>query len=224
MRWAMFRALALLVVLLTIVPVLCLRWLAPPVSSFMLHHRWSRSSDNMLHYRWVDWEKISPEVFLSVVAAEDQSFPTHRGFDFKSMRKAWQEYRSGIRTRGASGITQQVAKNLFLWPKKSLVRKGLEAYFTILLEALWPKRRIIEVYVNIAEFGPGVFGVGAASEIYFSKSPDRLTMEEAALLAAVLPNPRRLHIDRPSGYVCGRVAWIIHQMQQLGGAAYIRDL
>ncbi|HEX8777961.1 MAG TPA: transglycosylase domain-containing protein, partial [Rhodanobacter sp.] len=129
----------------------------------------------------------------------------------------------GARLRGASTISQQTAKNLFLWNGRSFVRKGLEAYFTVLLELTWPKRRILEVYMNIAELGDGIYGVGAASAIYFHETPARLTPEQAARLAAVLPSPRRLHADRPSAYVLRRATWIERQMRQLGGPAYIGD-
>lgn len=126
--------------------------------------------------------------------------------------------------RGASTISQQVAKNLFLWPGRSMVRKGLEAYFTVLIELFWSKRRILEVYLNVAEFGPDLFGVAVASQAFFGKPSAQLTMPEAALLAAVLPNPWQYHVQRPSAYVIRRRAWILRQMQQLGGPQYLRDL
>jgi monofunctional glycosyltransferase len=133
-----------------------------------------------------------------------------------------QDAERGRRLRGASTISQQVAKNVFLWPGRSFVRKGLEAYFTVLVEALWPKRRILEVYLNVAEFGDGLFGVEAASQRYFGKSAARLSPDEAALLAAVLPNPHRMRAGRPTPYVQERRDWILRQMDQLGGTAYIK--
>ena len=154
------------------------------------------------------------------MAAEDQKFPVHWGFDPHSIAEAWEERRKGERIRGASTITQQVAKNLFLWPGKSFVRKGIEAYFTVLIETIWPKRRILEVYLNIAEFGRGVFGIAAASETFYKKTPDRLTRTQSALLAAALPNPRRLRIDRPSPYMRARAGWILNQMNQLNRPAF----
>jgi monofunctional glycosyltransferase len=146
----------------------------------------------------------------------------HRGFDVESIEKAIDAHERGQRLRGASTISQQVAKNLFLWSGRSYVRKGLEAYFTVLLEFTWSKRRILEVYLNIVELGDGVFGVEAASERYFHKPASRLSTDEAALLAAVLPNPIVLHAGRPSAYVEERRAWIVQQMEQLGGSAYIK--
>jgi monofunctional biosynthetic peptidoglycan transglycosylase len=167
---------------------------------------------------------ISPHLKLAVVAAEDQNFPRHFGFDVSAMLDAWQAHQDGKRLRGASTISQQVAKNLFLWPGRSLLRKTIEAYVTFLIELLWPKRRILEVYLNIAEFGRGRFGVAAASRLFFGKSPHNLTAQDAAILAAVLPNPLQYRVDRPSAYVARRQRWILRQMQQLGGTAYLDDL
>jgi monofunctional glycosyltransferase len=177
-----------------------------------------------LHYRWVDWNRIAGPMKVAVIASEDQTFPDHRGFDFKSIDKALEERERGRRVRGASTISQQVAKNLFLWSGRSWIRKGLEAYFTLLIETLWPKQRILEVYLNIAQFGRGVYGVGAASELYFRKPAARLTAHDAALLAAVLPNPVRLRASAPSRYVRSRQEWIMAQMRRLGGTALLRKL
>ncbi len=168
------------------------------------------SSDRKpLNPRWTDWERISPHVAVAVIAAEDQRFLDHAGFDLDSLRDAWQEAQRGGSLRGASTISQQVSKNLFLWPGRSFVRKGLEAYFTVALEFLWSKRRILEVYLNFVEFSEGVFGISAASEWF---APAAITEEEAALLAAVLPNPSILRVDRPSVYVRERQSWIREQM------------
>jgi monofunctional glycosyltransferase len=177
--------------------------------------------DFQLHQHWVPWKRISPWVPLAMVAGEDQKFPYHHGFDFDSIQDAMDAADDGKRLRGASTISQQTAKNLFLWNGRSFVRKGLEAYFTVLIELTWPKQRILEVYVNIAELGNGIYGVGAASEAYFHASPAELGPAQAARLAAVLPNPIRLHADRPSVYVQGRANWIQQQMNHLGGPAYI---
>lgn len=215
-------------VVLSVVLVLCLRWVAPPTSAFMvgshLAQLLSSDSRSRIRYQWVDWEAISPQLPLAVVAAEDQKFPRHAGFDFDSIGKALERNRQGGRLRGASTISQQVAKNLFLWPGRSYVRKGLEAYFTVLLECLWPKKRILEVYVNIAEFGDGIYGVHAAAESVFGKKPAELTNWDAALLAAVLPNPKVLKARKPSAYVKERRRWIATQMRQLNGTEYLRDL
>lgn len=157
---------------------------------------------------------ISGALALCVVASEDQKFPEHGGFDYESIRRAAREARH--KPRGASTLTQQVAKNLYLWPGRSLVRKGLEAYLTVFIEALWPKRRILEVYLNVAEFGPGIFGAEAASRRFFSKPARDLTFREAALLAAVLPNPKRMSVADPSEYVRGRAKEIEAAAHQLG--------
>ena len=177
----------------------------------------------VIRYRWVEWGSISSDMRLAVIAAEDQNFPHHWGFDVESIMDALQKKGKQRRLRGASTITQQVARNLFLWPGRSYVRKGLEAYFTVLLELLWPKSRILEVYLNVVEFGDGTYGVSAAARTFFAKRPAELTRQEAALLAAVLPNPHRFDVRRPSAYVQERVRWIEEQMAQLG-PAYLRDL
>ncbi len=193
-------------------PVLTLRWVAPPTTAFMLLDPDARAD---LDYEWVDWADIGSSLPLAVIASEDQKFPYHFGFDIESIRDAIDDSQNGRRLRGASTISQQVAKNLFLWNGRSFVRKGIEAYFTVLIEVTWPKQRILEVYVNVAEFGPGVFGVGAASRRFFAVSPSTMGDAQAALLAAVLPNPKRLRADQPSAYVRERQRWILGQMRRL---------
>ena len=218
LKW--IATVVLVFVLLTAVPVLALRWIDPPTSAFMLTDR----SERPLRYQWVDMENISPHAAIAVVAAEDQLFPHHWGFDFNSIREAVEANGRRTRIRGASTISQQVAKNLFLWRDRTWLRKGVEAWFTVLLEALWPKQRILEVYLNIAEFGRGIYGVEAASRHFYGKPASRLNAHEAALLAAVLPNPRRFRVDRPSAYVLSRQDWILDQMRGLGGASYLDGL
>jgi monofunctional biosynthetic peptidoglycan transglycosylase len=161
---------------------------------------------------------------VAVIAAEDQNFPDHFGFDWKAIEKAVAHNERSRKKRGASTVSQQTAKNLFLWESRSWVRKGFEVYFTLLLEATWSKRRILEVYLNIVEFGDGVYGVEAASNKYFGKHAKALTQSEAALLAAVLPSPLRLRADAPSSYVRGRQDWILNQMRMLGGAQVVKAL
>ncbi|WP_373963064.1 monofunctional biosynthetic peptidoglycan transglycosylase [Kosakonia sacchari] len=174
------------------------------------------------HSDWVGMDDISPWMALAVVAAEDQRFPEHWGLDFSAIEKALSHNeRHENRIRGASTISQQTVKNLLLWDGKSWVRKGLEAGLTLGMEAVWTKRRILTVYLNIAEFGDGVFGVEEASQRYFHKPASRLSMSEAALLAAVLPNPISFQAAAPSGYVRSRQAWILRQMRQLGGEAFL---
>ncbi len=214
-------------VILTVVPVFLLRWVPPPTSAFMLERRIAglvSGHGGPNRYRWVSWEAISPSMRLAVVAAEDQKFPYHWGFDVGAIATAAERNERRRRPRGASTLTQQVAKNLFLWSGPSYLRKGLEAYFTVLLELLWPKRRILEVYLNVAEFGEATYGVGAAAETFFGTSSARLSGHEAATLAAVLPNPRRFRAGTPSPYVLERARWIEAQMERLGGPTYLRSL
>lgn len=208
--------------------VLLLRWVEPPATAFMLEARWQAFAAGDGAYRqrydWVDLEAISPQAAMAVIAAEDQQFPFHAGFDFKSIREAVRHNAHSRRTRGASTISQQVAKNMFLWSGRSYLRKGIEASLTVLIEWLWPKERILEMYLNIAQFGPGIYGVEAAAQRYFHKPARRLRRDEAALLAAVLPNPVRFRVEAPSAYVRSRQAWIMGQMADLGGTAYLEEL
>lgn len=226
LRWA---ALVLVLwVVLTALPVLSMRWVNPFTSAFMLSARLealaAKDPTYQTRYEWMDLDKMSPHAAMAVIAAEDQRFASHFGFDFKSIQEAMRHNSRGKRIRGASTISQQVAKNLFLWSGRSYFRKGLEAWFTVLIEALWPKKRILEVYLNIAEFGPGTYGVEAASRRYFSRSAAKLTREQAALLAAVLPNPLRFRVDQPTPYVFARRDWILGQMRGLGSTAYLERL
>ena len=172
-----------------------------------------------LEYTWVDREQISWNAARAVMASEDQRFTEHQGIDFVQLDKALAEYRDGDDLRGASTITQQVAKNVFLWQSRSFVRKALEAYFAVLIEMCWTKERILEVYLNVAEFGPGVFGAEAASRRFFGKAARQLSAHEAALLAAVLPSPKRMSAAQPSAYVNGRAAEIERSVRALGGSS-----
>jgi monofunctional glycosyltransferase len=207
-------------IVFSIVVVLALRWIDPPITAFMIGDRVQAWLDDEPNYRlrhdWVEWSQISAQMRLAVVASEDQTFATHHGFDFKSINEALEDRESGKRVRGASTISQQVAKNLFLWSGKNFIRKGLEAWFTVLIEAMWSKQRILEVHLNVAQFGRHLFGVAGAAGTYFHKPAAKLTADEAALLAAVLPNPIRLKADKPSRYVRSRQEWIKNQMEQLG--------
>ena len=218
--WA--RASCLGVVLAIGLPVLIVlpwRWLEPPESAFMMLAR-AQGAD--IDQRWVSWEAISPHLPIAVVAAEDQKFPEHRAFDTESIRSALEK--EGSKGRGASTISQQVVKNLYLWPGRSMTRKGIEAYLTLFLELLWPKQRILEVYLNVAEFGPGIFGAEAAAQAFFGKPASRLSAREAALMATVLPSPKRMSPSRPSSYVEERADWILGQMEQLGGPSYLKGM
>lgn len=199
-------------VLLSAGAVAALRWVPPPTTTFMLL---DSSGRRPLEYRWVNAAQISASLPYAVIAAEDQTFPDHFGFDLESIRDAIDAHGGGERLRGASTITQQVAKNLFLWSGRSFVRKGLEAYFTLLLELFLSKDRILEIYLNVAEFGPGIYGVEAAGDAYFAKAAARISDAEAALLAAVLPAPKSYSVGRPSGYLRERQRWILTQMRRL---------
>jgi monofunctional biosynthetic peptidoglycan transglycosylase len=194
------------------------RWLPVPLTSFMIQ------DDGPTVHDWVAWPEISRQAAVAVIASEDQHFLEHSGFDFEAIDKAWTAAKRGRRLRGASTISQQVAKNLFLWPGQSWLRKGFEAWFTLWIEWLWPKQRILEVYLNSAEFGRGIWGVEAASQHFFHKPAARLNRNEAALLAAVLPNPKRFRVDHPSPYVQQRQAWILRQMSMLGGTRMLENL
>ncbi|WP_407731679.1 monofunctional biosynthetic peptidoglycan transglycosylase [Pseudocitrobacter faecalis] len=197
-----------------------------PFSAVMVERQLSAWLSGDFHYvahsDWVSMDEISPWMGLAVIAAEDQKFPEHWGFDVQAIEKALSHNeRNENRIRGASTLSQQTTKNLLLWDGRSWLRKGLEAGLTVGIETVWSKKRILTVYLNIAEFGEGIFGVEAAAQRYFHKSASRLTMSEAALLAAVLPNPIRFKADAPSGYVRSRQAWIMRQMRQLGGESFM---
>ena len=219
--------LALVALALPILVVLALRWLDPPTSAFILARQWEQLRGGRaaaIHHRWVDFDRISPHLAVAVIAAEDQRFPDHFGFDLAAIHRALAHNARGRTVRGASTISQQTAKNLFLWSGRSYLRKGLEAGLTLGLEMLWPKRRILEVYLNLAEFGDGVFGARAAAERIFHTSPDRLSRQQAALLASVLPDPGDLDAGRPSAHVRQKARWVRAQMDRLGGARLLDRL
>ena len=221
-------SIVLLLVVLSAGSVVMLRWVNPPYSAFMAEAQiaaWaSRDSSYVSRHSWVDLNRISPNLPLAVVASEDQKFPEHWGFDVESIEKAYALNQHSHRVRGASTISQQVAKNLFLWSGRSYFRKGLEAYFTLLIEGCWPKRRILEIYLNIAEFGHGTYGAEAAAQRFFRKSAARLSRGDAAVLAAVLPNPAHFSAAAPSHYVQQRRDWILGQMQALGGSEMLDEI
>ncbi|TVO76990.1 monofunctional biosynthetic peptidoglycan transglycosylase [Sedimenticola selenatireducens] len=217
-RWIFLSVLS--AVLLSVLAVLPWRWIAPPSSAFMLAEYWQ--TDRAIDYRWTPLEQISPQLAIAVVASEDQTFPEHHGFDLDSIMDALSSKRT--RTRGASTISQQVAKNMYLWGGRSYLRKGVEAYLTLLIESLWPKRRILEVYLNVAEFAPGVYGAEAASQRLFGKPASQLTLTDSSLLAAVLPNPKRMRATPPSDYVSKRAQDIRQEVRQLGGHNYLTFL
>jgi monofunctional biosynthetic peptidoglycan transglycosylase len=201
----------------TAAPVLLLASWAPPTTAFMIASRFADPATgkpcDAVEYEWLDFDAISPNLGLAAIVAEDQRFFEHRGFDVNAIHQALADHSEGSRLRGASTISQQVAKNLFLWPSRSLIRKSLEAWFTTWIELTWPKRRILEVYLNVAQFGPCVFGAGAASRHYFDVDALALEPDQAALLAAVLPGPRRLRVADPGPYARQRSTEIGEMMK-----------
>jgi monofunctional biosynthetic peptidoglycan transglycosylase len=221
-RWT-FRAVLVIAAFFAsgVALTLPLRWFDPVTTAFMLQDDSGR--DPLLH-DWQDWDQLGAAPALAVVAAEDQRFADHFGLDIDSIRDSIEAAQDGEALRGASTISQQLAKNLYLWPGRSFVRKGLEAWFTLLLEISLSKTRILEIYLNVAEFGPGIYGVAAASRHYFGKPPAHLQDAEAALLAAVLPNPGSLRVDEPSSYVRERQSWILGHMQRLRREGWITTL
>lgn len=198
-------------VIVTFAYTLLLRWVNPPTTILQL---WQGKEGE--HF-WVPLDELGYDLPTAVIASEDQKFLKHRGFDFDAIRVAYAKNKEGNKIAGGSTISQQTAKNVFLWPSRSWVRKGLEAYFTVLIELLWPKERIMEVYLNVIEMGPQCFGAGAAAKRYFNTSPDQLTSNQAARIAAVLPHPRRSNPGQPTTYLLKRAATIEKQMRNLGG-------
>jgi monofunctional biosynthetic peptidoglycan transglycosylase len=217
LRWGLW--LLALCGLVTVGPVLLFRFVDPPTTAFMLQRRMEASENNekgfVLRQQWVPRSRISMNVQRALIAAEDQKFPEHFGFDVQAIEDAVEDHLEGKSTRGASTLTQQVAKNLFLWPGKSFVRKALEAYFTVLLEVFWSKARILEVHLNIAEYGNGVYGVEEASRLYLGKAAASLSPEEAALLVVVLPSPKTRKVTAPTPKVRQRSQWVLAQMEHV---------
>ncbi|CAM3923013.1 monofunctional biosynthetic peptidoglycan transglycosylase [Vreelandella rituensis] len=214
-------------VLVSVVLVVLFRVVPPPGSMVMVERKiqsWVHSEPIDIKREWRYWEAMSENAKLAVIAAEDQRFPQHHGFDLVELKRAWEASRDGARLRGASTLSQQTAKNVFLWSGRSWLRKGLEAWFTLLIETFWSKQRILEVYLNVAEWDNAVFGLEAAAQHYFGVSADALNERQASLLAAILPSPRTRNAARPNDQVERRSQWIRQQMRNLGGAAYLERL
>lgn len=211
--------------LFLVLTLLMLRWINPPFTSFTLQENWEELGQPRysLRVHWVEWDRLPDHLKWAVIASEDQRFWEHHGLDLEAIGSALEEQTERGKVRGASTITQQVAKNLFLWPARSWFRKGIEAGLALLIELLWPKERILEVYLNCAEFGPGLFGVGRATEVYFGTVPEKLEPDASARLAAVLPSPKRMRVEPPSSYTRERSRWILRQMQQLSGVSYLPE-
>lgn len=203
--------------------ILALRWVNPPFTAFTLQVDRDRTEHETINLRenWISESEIPDHLKLAVIASEDQRFYEHWGLDLAAIDKALEEKEKEGRIRGASTITQQVAKNLFLWPAQSYFRKGIEAAIAVLIELFWTKERILEVYLNIAEFGPGMFGVNTASEYYYGKSGSWLDPIESARMVTVLPNPKLIEPEPPSEYVLNRSQWILRNMEQLSGYSYL---
>lgn len=201
--------------ILSVVWVLLFKWLPVPFTPLMAIRYFENPQEEFRH-EWISFDEISPNLKIAVIASEDQNFLKHRGFDLDAIEKAIEENKKGKRVRGASTISQQTAKNVFLWPNRSWLRKGLETYFTFLIEVLWTKQRILEVYLNSIEMGKGVYGAEAAAQYWFRKNAENLTPYEAAALAAVLPNPREYRAQPASNYIQQRKNWIVRQMRNLG--------
>lgn len=209
-----FKLLATLI-LLSVLMVIIYGWVPVPYTPLMAI-RYLENPEEGIRHRWVPMDEITNNLKIAVIASEDQNFPNHRGFDVKAIEKAMDENKAGKRTRGASSISQQTAKNVFLWPHRSWVRKGFEVYFTFLIETFWSKERILEVYLNSIEMGKGIYGAEAASRAWFNKPAKNLTPYEAAAIAAILPNPRVYKANPASNYIQGRKSWIVRQMQNMG--------
>ncbi|MBZ4677989.1 monofunctional biosynthetic peptidoglycan transglycosylase [Shewanella sp.] len=221
--WLIKLLLGLLI--LSLLMVIALKFVNPPLWSWRIERYWfppapvtqvQRQVQRQVQHQWQPLTQISANMQLAVIASEDQRFALHSGFDLKAIQNAIEEKLQGERLRGASTLSQQTAKNLFMWSSRSFIRKGAEAWFTLLLELVLDKPRILELYLNIVEFGPGIYGVEAAAQHYFHKSAAQLSSREAALLAALLPNPWQYQIDPPSAYMNRRADWIQQQMRQLG--------
>lgn len=224
-RWLIKITLYFLAISIGLVVVY--KFVPVPITSTMISRKMlaiANGENSEIYYDWTSYENISKEAPLAVVAAEDQLFPTHFGFDFEAMGNAFNRNQKGKKLRGASTLSQQVAKNVFLWQSRSYTRKILEIYFTFLIEVIWGKERILEVYLNVAEIGKMTFGVEEASKRYYGKSAKNLSREQAARIASVLPSPIKWSVAKPGPYVNRRTSQIVRQMRALGGVNYIKDL
>ena len=220
--WQKLKKILLFLFAAQLIYIIILKWVNPPITVTQLAS-WIRG--NGLKRDYIPFKDISSNAALAIIASEDQLFPDHNGFDVKSIKKAIDTNgKKNKRLRGASTISQQVAKNVFLWQGRSWIRKGLEVYFTFMIEAVWGKKRILEVYLNVAEMGPGVFGIEAAAQKHFRKSAKKLTRTESAKIAACLPNPRKYTVNPPSSYINKRYPWVMRQMNNLKDDADIERL
>ena len=219
--WKFLKRLFIILFILQLLYLLLLKWVDPPITMTQLG---SLFSGHGLKRDYVDYKEMSPYAKLAVIASEDQLFPDHNGFDFKSIEKAMKHNRKSKSLHGASTLSQQVAKNVFLWQGRSWIRKGMEVYLTFMIELLWSKKRILEMYLNTSEMGKGIFGIQSAAKNYFGKNAKQLTRSEAACIAAALPNPKVYSVKPMSRYVSGRCGWIMHQMNNLQNDPDIQKL
>lgn len=211
-------------VLLSLLLVLPFRWVNPPITMVMADRWITSNEDFQLRKTWLSWDEMPKHAALAVITSEDQKFPLHSGFDLKAIQQALKERERRGGLRGASTISQQVAKNMYLWTGRSWFRKGLEVWFTLLIELSWSKQRILEIYLNIAEWGPGVFGLEAASQYHFGRSAINLTLMQAALLASSLPSPLNYNPARPAQHLLKRAEWNLQQQRRLGGTSWLEPL
>lgn len=217
--------LLVLLIIISIAWVMLYKFVNPPVTPLMLIRYFEEDgSRRKIKKEWKSYDEISNNMKMAVIAAEDQTFPFNDGFDFQAIEEAIDEKLDGGRLRGASTITQQTAKNVFLWPERSWLRKVMEAYFTVLIDRIWGKKRILEVYLNVIETGNSIYGVDEAAETYFGKSAEHLDIVDSALIAATLPNPRFWNPSRPTEYLMEREAWIRQQINGLGGSSYLKNI
>jgi monofunctional biosynthetic peptidoglycan transglycosylase len=221
--WKILKRTFIILFIAQLVYIVALKWVNPPITITQIN---SLIDGNGLHRDYISWEEVPKSAKLAAIASEDQLFATHNGFDKKSIEKAldFNDKNQGKKLRGASTISQQVAKNVFLWQGRSWLRKGLEAYFTFMIELVWGKERILEMYLNVSETGIGTFGIEAASQRYFKKPASQLTKNEAARIIVNLPNPKKYRVNPPSGYVSKRAGWVERQMRNLQGDAKIKEL
>lgn len=210
----------------SVVIVVVFKWVPVPITPLMVIRKTEQSQNQkqvVWKHDWVSIDKISKNMQLAVICSEDQNFLTHHGFDVKAIEKAIEHNKTGKRIKGASTISQQTAKNVFLWPQRSWLRKGLETYFTFLIEMTWSKKRIMEVYLNSIEMGNGIYGIEAASQFWFKKSASQLSKREAAAIASILPNPRVYKANPASSYIETRKQWILKQMNYFGTLDYNKN-
>ena len=215
-----FAKIAMWFIIVSIGLVLLFKWVPVPITPLMVIRYFEKDSPKILKHDWEPIENISKNLQLAVICSEDQNFLKHNGFDIKAIEKAYENNKKGKRIKGGSTISQQTAKNVFLWPQRSWFRKGLETYFTFLIELFWSKERIMEVYLNTIEMGNGIYGAEAAAQHWFKKPASKLSKVEASAITAILPNPRKYKANPVTNYIASRKNWIMRQMNFYGALNY----